>query len=58
MGKKVLVTDYAWPDLDIERDILAKVGVELVVAPDGEEDTLVRLAEGCVGILTCWAQTT
>lgn len=55
---KVLVTDYAWPDLDIERAILAEAGAELVVAPDGEEETLSRLAEGCAGILTCWAQTT
>ena len=58
MGGKVLVTDYAWPDLEVERAVLGEIDVELIDAPDGEEDTLVRLAEGCVGILTCWAQTT
>jgi D-3-phosphoglycerate dehydrogenase len=58
MSGKVLVTDYAWPDLKIERRVLGEIGVELVEAPDGEEETLVALAEGCVGILTCWAQTT
>jgi D-3-phosphoglycerate dehydrogenase / 2-oxoglutarate reductase len=58
MSGKVLVTDYAWADLDVERAVLEDIGVELVDAPDGEEDTLSRLAEGCVGILTCWAQTT
>lgn len=55
---KVLVTDYAWADLEVERGILGAAGVELVAAPDGEEETLAGLAEGASGILTCWAQTT
>ena len=58
MAAKVLVTDYAWSDLDVERSVLDEIGAELIDAPDGEEETLVALAEGCVGILTCWAQTT
>jgi len=58
MSGKVLVTDYAWSDLEVERSVLDTIGVELVDAPDGEEETLSRLADGCVGILTCWAQTT
>lgn len=58
MSGRVLVTDYAWPNLDVERRVLGEIGVELVEAPDGEEATLAELAEGCVGILTCWAQTT
>ena len=33
MPFRVLVTDYAWPTLEIERAILAEVGAELVVAP-------------------------
>jgi D-3-phosphoglycerate dehydrogenase len=56
--RRILVTDYAWPDLDVERAILAEAGVELVAAPNGDEDTLTGLAPGCCGILTCWAQTT
>jgi D-3-phosphoglycerate dehydrogenase len=55
---KILVTDYAWPNLDVEKGVLDEIGAELVPAPDGEEETLARLAEGCSGILTCWAQTT
>lgn len=55
---RVLVTDYAWPNLDVESGILSEIGVELVPAPDGEEKTLVALAQGCDGILTCWARTT
>ena len=58
MTKKVLVTDYAWPSLEPERAVLARVGAELVVAPDGDEDTLTELARDVDGILTCWAQTT
>ena len=38
--------------------VLSEIGAELVVAPDGEEDTLIELAHGCSGILTCWARTT
>ena len=56
---KVLITDYVWPDLEVERSILGEIGVELLAAPDGEEETLVDLAsQGVDGILTCWAKTT
>jgi D-3-phosphoglycerate dehydrogenase len=58
MARKILVTDYQWPDLEIEKRILGELGAELVVAPDGQEETLSRLAAGCEGILTCWAKTT
>jgi D-3-phosphoglycerate dehydrogenase len=49
----VLVTDYAWPSLDIERAILAEVDADLVVAGDGDEE-LVELAAGADAILTNW----
>jgi D-3-phosphoglycerate dehydrogenase / 2-oxoglutarate reductase len=51
---KVLVTDYAWPSLDIEREVLAAVGAELVVAETSEEDELVGLAPKVHAILTNW----
>ena len=35
---KVLLTDYAWPDLDIERKILADGDCELVVADKSKTD--------------------
>lgn len=54
----VLVTDYVWPTLDVEKKILSEIGAELVVAPNGDEKTLVDLAQGCDAILTCWAKTT
>ena len=50
----VLVTDYAWPSLDIEREILAAVDAELLVAESGDEDELVALAPRARAILTNW----
>lgn len=58
MSFKVLVTDYVWPSVEPERAVLAKIGAELVVAPDGEEDTLAALAQDVDAILTCFAQVT
>jgi D-3-phosphoglycerate dehydrogenase len=58
MASKVLITDYAWPNLDIEKKILAENGAELVVAPDGQESTLIEHAKGCRAIMTNWAKTT
>src|SRR3954453_22559677 len=52
---KVLLTDYAWPGLDTEREVLASYGVELVVAPDRELGTLTKLAADVDAIMTNWA---
>src|SRR3954468_1413543 len=56
MTHRVLVTDYAWPSLDIERAILAEVDAELVVAETGEAAELVELAPGASAILTNWTK--
>ena len=58
MAYKVLVTDYVWPSVEPERAVLAQIGAELVVAPDGNENTLAELARDVDGILTCFAQVT
>jgi D-3-phosphoglycerate dehydrogenase / 2-oxoglutarate reductase len=55
----VLVTDYAWPDLEIERGILAASGIGLAAGPGplipaGEVEALVR-AHRPDAILTNWA---
>lgn len=55
---KVLLTDYAWPDLEIERSILANAGVELIAADRQDEETLAALAADVDAIMTCWAQVT
>jgi D-3-phosphoglycerate dehydrogenase len=58
----VLITDYAWPDLDLERDILTAAGVRLVAGPGplipaGEVEALARTYQPDV-ILTNWARVT
>jgi len=60
MPLKVLETDYAWPDVEIERGILAQHGIELIVAGRAKnertEQELAALAADCDGIMTNWAQ--
>jgi D-3-phosphoglycerate dehydrogenase / 2-oxoglutarate reductase len=56
VSRTVLVTDYAWPSLDIEREILAAVDAELLVAETGDESELVELAPPAAAILTNWKQ--
>ena len=58
MTFKVLITDYAWPSLDIERRLLGDAGAELVVAETGAEAELLRLAPPVDAILTNWKQVT
>ena len=58
MPFKVLVTDHAWPSLDVERGILEAVGAELIVAETGEEAELVQLAPPADAILTNWKRVT
>ena len=57
---KVLITDYAWPNVDIERAILAGVDAELIIAPQGQQDaaSLAALAakENVDAIMTNWAK--
>nr|WP_179342385.1 C-terminal binding protein [Streptomyces sp. alain-838] len=53
---KVLVTDYAWPTLDVERAVLGRADAELIVAETGDTEELVRLAKDADAILTCFAK--
>jgi D-3-phosphoglycerate dehydrogenase len=53
---KALLTDYAWPDLEIERGILGAADVELVVAERKDPEALAELARDCDAILTNWAK--
>lgn len=52
--KTVLVTDYAWPSLDIEREIFRKIDTGITVAQTGSEEELIRLARSADGILCNW----
>ena len=57
-GFRVLITDRAWPDSQIEQEILREVGAEVLDAPDASESTLLDLASGVDAIAACWAQVT
>jgi D-3-phosphoglycerate dehydrogenase len=56
MSFKVLLTDYAWPDLDIERRILAEAGAELIVAERTDPASLAAVAAEADAIMTNWAR--
>lgn len=51
-------TDYPWPDVEVEREILAKAGCTLEVSPDNREETLIAKVADADVILTCWAPVT
>jgi D-3-phosphoglycerate dehydrogenase len=59
---KVLITDYAWPDVEIERRTLAEVEAELIVAEKNQQDAagLAALAKEhqVQAIMTNWAKVT
>ncbi|MEX2316707.1 MAG: C-terminal binding protein [Pirellulales bacterium] len=54
MRYKVLLTDYAWPDLEIERSILAEYDAELIVSPSSDPNVLKQLAPDADAIMTNW----
>ncbi len=58
MSWKVLITDHVWPSTEPERAVLEGGGASVVVAPDGEEGTLVELARDADAIMTCFALVT
>ncbi|MGA2128763.1 MAG: C-terminal binding protein [Xanthobacteraceae bacterium] len=57
---KVLITDRAWPDLDIERAVIEGAGFELVAGPATAlpAPEIARLAaeHRPAAIMTCWAE--
>jgi len=57
---KVLITDYAWPDVEIERRTLAEIDAELIVAEKKQQDAagLAALASEhrVDAIMTNWAK--
>ena len=59
MSFKVLITDYVWPTTEPEEIVLkAEADAEVIVAPDGSEETLIALAKDVDAIMTCFAQVT
>ncbi len=58
MRFKVLLTDLAWSDLDLERSILSDARAEPTVAPASDEASLVQAAADADAIMTTWARVT
>ena len=59
MSFKVLITDYVWPTTEPEETVLkAEADAQVIVAPDGSEETLIALAKDVDAIMTCFAQVT
>ena len=55
---RAIYTDFPWPDMEVERAILAEVDCELVATPAEDEATLASYAEQADAIITCWAKVT
>ncbi|MCD6726223.1 MAG: C-terminal binding protein [Solirubrobacteraceae bacterium] len=53
---RVLITDHVFDGLEIEHELLEPLGVEVVLAPQADEETLVELCqEGVDALLVCFA---
>jgi len=54
-GFRVLITDRPWPDLEIEREVLAAIGAEVVEPPDQSPAAIAEIAPSADAIGVCWA---
>jgi phosphoglycerate dehydrogenase-like enzyme len=52
---KVLITDYDFPDVDLELALYRDAGVDVVTAQCRTEDEVIKAAEGCEGLLVQYA---
>lgn len=53
---RVLITDVAWPDVEIERAILREANAMPVIATQTNAEFLAELAADCAAIMTNWAK--
>ena len=42
MNPTVLITDYVWPSIDVEKRILKEINANILVAPTDDESTLIE----------------
>lgn len=52
---KILITDYDFPDVELERALYRDAGVEVVTAQCRTEDEVIAAAKGCQGLLVQYA---
>jgi D-3-phosphoglycerate dehydrogenase len=59
MTQTVLITDFAWPDVSLEREIIEAAGYTLMTGPSkpASSEVIAELVEQHqpAGIMTCWA---
>lgn len=55
---KVIVTDYVFPSLDIERSVLGAIGAELVPMQAASDEPLVEVVHDADALLVCYAPVT
>ena len=55
---RFLITDYDFPDVDLEQALFRDAGFELATAQCRTEDDLIAAARGCSGLLTQYAPVT
>lgn len=52
---KILITDYDFPDIELERALYRAAGIEIVVAQCRTEDEVIAASSGCQGLLVQYA---
>ena len=55
---KILFSDHDYHDISLERDVLARQGIEIEVGDCRTEDDVIRAAKGMRGILLQYAPIT
>jgi len=58
MKLKVVVTDNVFPNLEIEKRELDKIGASLSESPGKDEDTIIETAKDADALLVCYAEVT
>lgn len=52
---KILITDYDFPDVELERSLYRDAGIEVVTAQCRTEDEVIEASAGCEGLLVQYA---
>ena len=52
---KFLITDYDFPDIELEKELFRDAGVEVIEAQCRTEDDVISAARGCFGLLAQYA---
>ncbi len=55
---KVLITDYDFPDIELERGLFAQAGIEVKVGQCRSEQAVIEAAAGCSALLVQYAPIT